>query len=840
MQYILKSMLLAVCIIMTASGAAVPPDGWRAPIKLADQTNLQTEPDVASKGDSVFVAWIDGRTTTKQIYFKRSTNKGFDWQSEYHVTDAGNAWKHLGIAIDQNSAWMYAVWTVEISSGIYGLKLANSSDRGSSWTIVQSLGSFVKEPCPSICVDGNGYVHVAYLYRTAVSHGWVNHGISENHGSTFQTTWLWDLGETPSVLQTSIATISSTDDPSIIVAVDWSGDPEVMDCSHIYKNVAGWQRTWVTTTGCGKNYQIDLIVDKEDSLHLFYIWSDPTYGDSLCHRKANKPLYAWYWSDQEGLHSHGRFHLQRPSAVAYNSNIDVVWQDVNTLYHAKSTNLGDSWLTWNGNKSEMFWQDYVTNFQIHTPSIAAGNERHVVFNSYKFDGQDFYKYVYHLANDEFLLSNSDKATAYNGGRHLAYHPTESSVLHAVYFSQGRPHYSRSSDNGQTWSPYHIFKDKLHDLEPPDSGFYPTVGLIPEISMTFFPCVAYVDDNSELDFRYIKNGVENGTRVYYPGTNEHVGPPSLVTYFDTVFIAFPVWNESSEYTAVKFTKFHYTRPGWFSIYTVDEVQTGYEIDSLGVSITVDGNGNPHIVWCKKDGTNDYEDIFYKWHNGSSWQSIEPVSDQPNKICKFPHTDDHGNQLAVTWCNETDNQIWRKRLSIPAHGWSRAERRSLVGAFAEYPVNAAYDTYVWCEKPSTQFDIRRRSDFYGWCWVSDKSVEEYYCHSQLQRDQTPWDLYTIFTVGSSVPYYGDFAYQQYGVGDAGDPEGHSPLYTVETGEDTASVFCSQRDSNIVYQNYKVDFAGSELVYALPFLEPTFPSHRIKGTVYFEGNRNKNNND
>jgi hypothetical protein len=70
----------------------------------------------------------------------------------------------------------------------------------------------------------------------------------------------------------------------------------------------------------------------------------------------------------------------------------------------------------------------------------------------------------------------------------------------------------------------------------------------------------------------------------------------------------------------------------------------------------------------------------------------------------------------------------------------------------------------------------------------------------------------------------------------PRTESPLYTVETGQDSASAFCLQRDGTIRYGNCSVDYANNELIYDLCFLEGLFPFHKIKGTAYFEGNGNK----
>jgi len=75
-----------------------------------------------------------------------------------------------------------------------------------------------------------------------------------------------------------------------------------------------------------------------------------------------------------------------------------------------------------------------------------------------------------------------------------------------------------------------------------------------------------------------------------------------------------------------------------------------------------------------------------------------------------------------------------------------------------------------------------------------------------------------------------------GGFGGSEGGFPLYSVETGEDSASVFCTQRESAIVYEHYRVDHASTELIYTLPLLESTYPYHLISGTAYFKGTGRK----
>jgi len=135
---------------------------------------------------------------------------------------------------------------------------------------------------------------------------------------------------------------------------------------------------------------------------------------------------------------------------------------------------------------------------------------------------------------------------------------------------------------------------------------------------------------------------------------------------------------------------------------------------------------------------------------------------------------------------------------------------------------------------KYNIRYRSDAYLFGWVSVQPEKEYFCHSQLQRDWYPWDLYTIWTRGNTTPYYISSEHLQFdnppgGGGDMG-------LYAVETGEDSPSPFCVHRDRAITYDTCSVDYSTQELSYKLSFLDPTYPFHKIKGVAYFEGGNNK----
>ncbi|MEO0190682.1 MAG: T9SS type A sorting domain-containing protein, partial [candidate division WOR-3 bacterium] len=399
--------------------------------------------------------------------------------------------------------------------------------------------------------------------------------------------------------------------------------------------------------------------------------------------------------------------------------------------------------------------------------------------------------------------------------------------------------------GQTWTPYHIIENNHVSPVKKDSGYYPTVGLHPGMLTAQQPCIVYIDDEKNVEYRYFDDlgGEWRGFSILsYSQTGLEPGPPSIYTQGDQVYVVFSVNNlmGSPQYqfiSAVYFYQFAYnaTNPG--NPVILDQATTGALTDSRP-SIVVDGNSNPHCAWSKIVSGN--ENIYYRWRNGSTWQPIVLVSNQsPNYADKSPHIDCYGNWLSVVWYDEisgTPNEILRRKKQISSGRWSSVDPSySQSPSFcSEFPVNSAHDFSIWCEnQPATDYDIRYRSDTYGFGWVSQAPEKESFCHSQLQRDYYPWDLYTVFTKGNSIPYQIVSVHQQFG----GSPPGTlSALYTVETGLDTASAFCIHRDGVIKYNTCSVDYGTNQITYNLSLLDPTFPLHLIKGKIYFEGTGNK----
>ncbi len=487
------------------------------------------------------------------------------------------------------------------------------------------------------------------------------------------------------------------------------------------------------------------------------------------------------------------------------------------LWSCVSTDFGETW----GDEFELadgFGGGEAPAFAPHPSIIRNTISKHVVFERWVAGNFD----LAYMAMDDLMLSDTPEATAYNSAPHLV-RDLFNGNLHLVYQSQNRVHYSFSNDNGQTWAPYHITEDPLTGQK--EYGRNPSVGLNPG----FFacdPCLVFIDSENQVKYRYRDIGGEWQDFTSLPYVGLEPGPSALATYGGDVFVVFSVmnWLGSEDYvSAVLFYQFYMDAGESPEPVILDQANDGRLYNS-NVSITIDGNGDPHVAWSKKLAPDRPEDIFYRWRDNGNWdpsldQDPFEVSRQADAPSIFPHIDDY--------------EIYRRRKHILRNRWEAKSEYSHEYATCEYPVNAAVDFSVWCETPVSQSDIRYRSDTYGWGWVSQAQENEYYCHSQLQRDWYPWDLYTIFTKGNEIPYRIVGVHQQFG----GDERGsESPLYQVETGKEPASVFCLQRDRAIDYGNYLVDYASQELIYDLCFLETIFPFHKIRGTIYFEGSADK----
>ena len=823
---IILGTILALGVLMSLNAQSYPPDGWRVWMTIENAIGSQKYPSIATNENTIHVIWVDNRSQPSKIYYKRSNDLGFTWSEGVPICAPNDAVvdakRNIGIACIGNYVYVVYGTTTNPTLGYYAVCFVRSTDGGITWGNHQVIESGLDSP-PEPTIVASDSVRIAYRKHIGSSVALIYRASGDNG-----ITWSDEdyIGYQCDDHYPHLALVNNV--PHVVFIRPHVGQGTYL-VLHARPAQPVWEKSQIMDYG---SYQYPLlVVDQENRLHA--IWERTDYS-------------VWYArSLNNGSHWENTAQIFEGSLssymTSYHKGILIVAQSDNKIVGRLSPDFGVNW------KNPFIIDGQADAYGANCYIVSGNNARHLVYQKLIANPDD-YDLAY-IANDDLLLSDDNRATAFNNGRHLIRDPL-TNTLHLVYFSQGRPHYTWSMDNGQTWAPYHIIENVHFAPQTKDSGYYPSIGLHPGILTAQQPCVVYIDNEKNVEYRYYDDfgGEWKGfTILSYSQTGLEPGPPSVYTYGDQVFVVFSVmnWAGAQQYnfiSAVYFYQFTYnaTSPGNRVI--LDQATNNALYESRP-TIVVDGNGNPHVAWDKESTPN--RDIFYRWRNDTGW--LPPLTDPPRRISeqtpnyadKSPHIDCYGPWLSVVWYDEISgvpNEILRRRKYIPRNWWSAVEPAysQSPGISSELPVNAAHDFSVWCEIGNlNDYDIRYRSDTYGFGWVSQEPEREYFCHSQLQRDWSLWDLYTIFTKGNTTPYQIVCVHQLFG---GGPPGGESPLYIVETGKDSASAFCVSRDGAIQYTSYSVDYGNSEITYSLSFLDPTFPLHLIKGKVYFEGSGNK----
>jgi hypothetical protein len=803
-------------------GSAWPPDGWRMPTVIVNQTGQQKFPEIYVKGDTIHTIWIDNRDGYYRLYYKRSTDAGYTWSTDVIISQPNEVLpdRKRNISIAGRNNYIYVVYGSQPLS--YELRFIRSSDNGSNWSSYKRLATNLSDnPDPSICAASDS-IRVAYSHYTGIDDK-IYYCASGNNG----TSWYNDFFDSP-VYPAECPDITTINNRPYVSYTVNPGDCGLIYCA---KHTAGsWQVFFVNSGGLWSEFVFPHI-NADVSGNLYVVFEDtvrrgPELGSIFSFRSTN-----------DGANWIGNF-----ISPGNREGSDFIVLG------------GDSILITSGNQNVTFGQvvlftpteadprnPFIISSEYTDPPackphtcIALGRfARHLIFHTGFASSQN----LAYIANEDSLLSNDEAATARNNGRHLIRDPF-SGGLHLVYQSQLMVHYAESYNGGVFWQPFHIMENPI--TQEKEDGRYPTVGLVPGMFIISKPCVVYLQGQGAVQYRWFDDYAAqwHGFTVLPVTLGLEAGPPSIYTQGNQVYLVCSVTHLVQGWSAIYFYQFTYNATAPPVPVMLDYI--GWQGLTKGnPTITVDGNGNPHVAWSRVYNPGGDEEIYYSCRTAGSWSQPLNISDQLDRRSAFPNIDCYGNWLSAVWNDEVNGQfdeVWRNRKYIyppPGLWFGKYPISQSPGIVSEFAVNASHDFTVWNELPASNFDIRYYSDTHGYGWVSQHPEKEHWCHSQLQRDYSPWDLYTVFTRGNNLPYRIICVHGQYG---ADPPRTGSPLYSVEPGDTTLSPFCRHRDSRIDYGAYQVDYGDQDLTYELSLLDPTFPYHRIKGSIYFSGNGNK----
>jgi hypothetical protein len=120
-------------------------------------------PSVAAYGSFLWVAWVDYRDGNYEVYFRRSTDRGQNWDAEQRLTNAADTACFASLTAHGEN--LYAVWS-DRRDGNFEVYYKNSTDAGTTWSadvrLTDSPGASTR---PSVAANDSA-VHVAWCdYR---------------------------------------------------------------------------------------------------------------------------------------------------------------------------------------------------------------------------------------------------------------------------------------------------------------------------------------------------------------------------------------------------------------------------------------------------------------------------------------------------------------------------------------------------------------------------------------------------------------------------------------------------------------------------------------------------
>ncbi len=442
---------------------------------------------------------------------------------------------------------------------------------------------------------------------------------------------------------------------------------------------------------------------------------------------------------------------------------------------------------------------------------------------------------------EVVVSTSDspEATAYNNQRKVRFFVPVSDVLGVVYTGYGNACWAVSQDNGRTW-----------DTGIIDAGGYPALDVrIIFSSLTLSQVIPWPwyewyavwkrEEGPEVwppswekwwlyggksgpsfldphpytwSVGVIDSGVVSAPEVagggYSPPAVENDGVYNHVVWEEVVsWVRGDVWYYAWKLYYAKYDE------DWVPVGNVEVidsmVRTGSAVVPLSPSITVDYNGNPHVVYEKNDT------VWYVTRESGTWST-------PYRLNL--HGWSAGEPFISFW-GDAVYAIWRETNPVSGLGEIYLQRRPVGGVWEGYPqwpcsLDLSMDNHwpqmvageyvTWSERDTAtgDWDVKLVSlggDIY---WDSDDPVNSRY--SQIDYSDHGY-VALVWTRGNDAPY--EVVESTFVV--------PSPVYySVSVGGEEPSPYTVYRDGYIVYPSgVAVDYAYNTLEYELPYLDPDY---------------------
>lgn len=450
-----------------------------------------------------------------------------------------------------------------------------------------------------------------------------------------------------------------------------------------------------------------------------------------------------------------------------------------------------------------------------------------------------YPDIYGRLIEATLISND--ATYPNQGRHLARVPNTSDLDWTYHTNIGV---------FWQWRGEHVIGEPRYL----GRGKYPSISIVKEPSGPSRPWTWIISTTGHSLCCYMKR--MERWKKFIIDSAEQIGAPSVVlsqineTYpmGYVVYTARPPFSNSNYLYFAAFDDQIDTACYYKIALDTGEIQNGGAIYTPSIAITP--GDYLHVVWCK-EGKVWYKTTLQPVHPDLIRAGIQPVwsrkvlistQDPMTEPASNPFVEASGEWVYCVWrCpNEEGNpnygEIWQRKGRIrrdslpywyPPRNISKSPLRE-----SNYPTMSTGNAVVWQELlPDSNFEIYANLPIpQETVNISRTPNNSFYPHTNLlpapPHIPYEWELFSIWTEeevsGIFKVNFSSYYFQP--------PSSVEPAVEVLCGKNLPSPYCVSRDSFLSFGEISIDYASSNLLYKIPYLNPE-KYYLLEAVVYHE---------
>jgi hypothetical protein len=255
---------------------------WSSTKRLTNNSGDSRNPEIsADSSGNIHLVWFDFSTGDTEIFYKKSTNWGNNWQATKRLTWNSGSSTNPALGLDSNGH-IHVVWE-DSTPGNSELYYKKSTNGGANWSKAKRLtwNSGISDTnAGCLGIDSNDYIHIVWSDNTPGNYE-IYYKRSESGGNTWTSskrlTWNSDDSAYPSVA------LDTNDDIHVVFHEGPMDGHEIF-----YKKSTNTGTTWISkrlSWNSGDSVFPDIAVYLGETIHV--VWNDDTpMMDQIYYRKG--------------------------------------------------------------------------------------------------------------------------------------------------------------------------------------------------------------------------------------------------------------------------------------------------------------------------------------------------------------------------------------------------------------------------------------------------------------------------------------------------------------------------------------------------------------------------